>query len=109
MMLFRKFIISVILFFLFSINNYAQTLDWVKGVGGIESEYGASIAIDDLGFVYTTGFFKDTVDFDPNNGVMNLTSAGDRDAFVQKLDQFGNLIWVKKVGELAWMKGGQLK
>ena len=108
-MLLRKFIITVLLFFLFSINIYAQTLDWVKGVGGVESEYGASIAVDGLGCVYTTGFFKDTVDFDPNTGVMNLISAGDRDAFVQKLDQFGNLIWAKKSGGIGLDEGRSIK
>jgi len=38
------------------------------------------------------------VDFDPNSGTTNLTSAGAFDFFVQKLDKNGNLIWAKQMG-----------
>ena len=61
--------------------------------------YGYSIAVDSLGNVYTTGFFRGTVDFDPGAGASNLTSAGSTgnvDAFVSKLDSTGAFVWVKQ-------------
>src|SRR5690606_20556870 len=39
----------------------------------------------------------DSVDFDPGEGTVNLTSRG-WDIFVQKLDADGNLLWVKQMG-----------
>jgi len=46
----------------------------------------------------TTGYFHGTVDFDPGAGTTNLTSAGDLDIFVHKLDASGNLVWAKRIG-----------
>ena len=40
--------------------------------------------------------FKDTADFDPGVGIMNLISNGGDDIFIQKLDANGNFIWAKK-------------
>ncbi len=53
------------------------------------------VAIDPAGFVYTTGRFGGTVDFDPGAGVFNITSAGAFDAYIQKLDTSGNFVWAK--------------
>ncbi len=85
---------------LFSVALVAQapTFDWVKSSGGTLSDEYYSMAIDSSGNIYTTGYFMGTVDFDPGLGASNLTSAGDGDIFVQKLDSSGNLIWVKKMG-----------
>jgi len=71
---------------------------WVKQMGGIGSDVGTSITADAAGNVYTTGGFQGTADFDPGLGIMNLTSAGDNDIFVQKLDASGDLLWVKQMG-----------
>lgn len=59
---------------------------------------GTGIAIDDSSNVYVTGFFEGTTDFDPGPGIVSLTSAGDKDIFIQKLDSNGELIWVKGMG-----------
>ena len=71
---------------------------WAKAMGGTNSENATSIAIDVTGNVYTTGFFAGTTDFDPNTGVVNLTSAGSLDIFVSKLDASGNFVWAKAMG-----------
>lgn len=71
---------------------------WVKSMGGNGNDNGGSIAVDGAGYVYITGSFVQTVDFDPNAGVVNLSSGGNEDIFIQKLDGAGNLIWVKKIG-----------
>ena len=71
-------------------------LVWVKPIG---SRTVTSIALDSSGNVYTTGDFKDTVDFDPGPGTTNLTqNGGGYDAFVSKLDSSGDLVWAKSFG-----------
>jgi len=71
---------------------------WAKKIGGTIDEVGYSIAIDNSGNVYTTGIFYGTVDFDPGIGIFNLTSSGNKDYFVTKLDSSGNFIWAVKIG-----------
>ena len=74
---------------------------WAKSVGGgtsLDSDKGRGIAVDSVGNVYTTGWFSDTVDFDPGTGTYNLTSAGSYDIFVSKLDSSGNFVWAKSMG-----------
>ncbi len=71
---------------------------WAKSMGGSLIDYGNSIAIDNSGNIYTTGFFGGTADFDPSSGTYNLTSKGDWDIFVQKLDANGIFIWAKSMG-----------
>src|SRR5688572_7374758 len=85
---------------LFSNTAVGQTLGWVKGMGNSNlGAAGNSITVDSMGNVYTVGLFAGTVDFDPGLSVFNLTSSGTlHDAFIQKLNPSGNLIWAKKVG-----------
>ncbi|MDQ3140728.1 MAG: SBBP repeat-containing protein [Bacteroidota bacterium] len=73
---------------------------WAKKMGGVNDDYGLSIAVDSDGDVYTTGCFRDTVDFDPGTGTYNLTSSGERDFFISKLDSNANFLWAKKIGGL---------
>ena len=54
-------------------------------MGGPTDEIGNSIAVDSSGNVYTTGYFKGTIDFDPGPGTSNLPSAGAEDIFILKL------------------------
>lgn len=75
-----------------------QTFDWAKSFGGTWTDYGNSITTDASGNVYTTGSFSGTVDFNPGTGTTNLTSAGNDDMFIQKLDASGNFVWAKKIG-----------
>jgi hypothetical protein len=76
----------------------AGNLIWAKAMGGTSLDSPESIAVDALGNVYTTGFFRATVDFDPNLGTNNLTSAGISDIFISKLDAAGNFVWAKAMG-----------
>jgi len=91
---------TLIIFTFFVIASNAQdpVLEWVKQMGGIYDDQSYFMTIDTDGNVYTTGFFRATVDFDPGAGVQNLTSVGGQDVFVQKLDADGNLLWVKQMG-----------
>jgi len=86
--------------FSISTNLFAQnpTFEWAQQMGGTSLERGYSIAVDGNGNVFATGFFRETVDFDPGSGTMNLTSNGESDIFIQKLDPNGNLIWATSIG-----------
>jgi len=71
---------------------------WAKSLGGGDYDEGYGIALDSSGNIYTTGYFRNTADFDPGTGTHNLTSAGYDDIFVSKLDNGGNFIWAKQLG-----------
>ncbi|MBA3664959.1 MAG: SBBP repeat-containing protein [Bacteroidetes bacterium] len=78
--------------------NSSGNFIWAKELWGTNS-IGRSVAVDQLGYVYTTGYFSGTIDFDPNGGIVYLSAvAFAGDAFVSKLDQSGNFIWAKKIG-----------
>lgn len=73
--------------------------DWAKSFGGTGDDQGSSIGIDTLGNIYTAGSFSGTTtDFDPGTGVFNLSSLGNDDVFIQKLDANGNFVWAKSFG-----------
>lgn len=78
----------------------AQTPDWLwaKSMGGTEIDAGNSVAVDASGNVYSTGTFRGTGDFDPGASVFHLTSVGNNDIFISKLDSMGNFIWAKSIG-----------
>ncbi len=45
--------------------------------------------------------FYGTTDFNPGTAAFNLTSKGDADIYVSKLDASGNFVWAKQVGGTA--------
>jgi len=76
----------------------AGNLVWAREVGGSDIDQGLGIAADASGAVLVTGFFGDTVDFNPNGGTFNLSSAGIGDAFLLKLDTDGGFMGVRSFG-----------
>lgn len=78
--------------------NADGELIWAKQMGGTGTDEGKSIAVDNSGNVYTTGYFEGTVDFDPNAGTTDLTAIGGSDIYIQKLNSDGDLLWVKQMG-----------
>lgn len=86
--------------------NFVSKLDgdgnfiWANVIGESANVFVASIAIDPggNGDVYTTGTFNGKVDFDPGTGTFELTSAGDNDIFISKLNRFGDFQWAKQIG-----------
>jgi len=79
-----------------------DSLAWVRRMGGDGpilagsnlSDGGANIAIDGSGNVYVAGGFVDSGDF----GSTTLSSAGESDGFVAKLDADGTIQWAKSWG-----------
>ena len=73
---------------------------WAKQFGGCCTqlfESGNAICVHN-GYVYTTGTFQSSGDFDPGPMVYNLNNANGR-VFVQKLDTAGNFIWAKNLSD----------
>ncbi|MBL7895742.1 MAG: SBBP repeat-containing protein [Bacteroidia bacterium] len=73
---------------------------WAKSFGSTQQDNGASVAVDGLGNVYTTGFFESICNFDFGNSNFSLSSFGGWDAFVCKLSQ-GTLGLVENTQEKA--------
>ena len=73
-------------------------LAWARHFGGTGDDESWSVAVDGSGNVHLTGMFEDTVDFDPGEGTLNLTSVGKSDVYVVKLDSSGDLVWAKSFG-----------
>ncbi|MEZ4938374.1 MAG: gliding motility-associated C-terminal domain-containing protein [Crocinitomicaceae bacterium] len=67
---------------------------WVKVFGGSQADRGYDIELDDAGNIYITGYFQGTAQFDS----FVLTSNGSQDVFVAKLNNQGDVIWVKNEG-----------
>ena len=100
-----KFIVLILLCIGFNFNTKAQSYEWAKSFGGSNNDYGYGIATDASGNIYVTGSFRNTVDFDPNDGTENITSSGSDDIFILKLDISGNLVWVKTIGSSSSESG----
>lgn len=62
---------------------------WAKSMAGeiFQSAAGKAIIVDDSGYVYTTGSFNYTSDFDGGPGVYYLTSLGSENPFIAKISQ----------------------
>ncbi|MBA3682931.1 MAG: T9SS type A sorting domain-containing protein [Bacteroidetes bacterium] len=71
---------------------------WAKQIGGSQQNYISSIVLDAANNIYATGYFNGTVDFDPGAGISNLSSNGNSDAFILKLDANGNFLWANSTG-----------
>ncbi len=80
--------------------NHAQQLNWVVGVGQESVNEGKCIAMDSNNDIVHTGIFYGSPDFDPGENEYKLTSAGESDIYIQKLDAGSNLIWAARMGGL---------
>ena len=81
---------------------------WAKGIGGSSFDYANDIKVDANGDLFITGVFKNTVDFDPGSSTHNLTSNGQYDAFVLKMDNNGNHIWSVSYGGGGYDYGNEI-
>jgi hypothetical protein len=70
---------------------------WSKTWGGTGEDYSSSICLDPSDYLYTTGSFQSTVDFNPNGGGTRSSNGG-KDIFLSKLDSSGNWICAKTWG-----------
>jgi hypothetical protein len=66
-------------------------LSWVKSFGGADSETARSMTLDADNNLLITGYFRDTVDFNPGAGINQLSSAMD-DCYLLKLNSTGDYV-----------------
>lgn len=81
------------------IAKYANNGDfiWAFQLGNTGADYVQGL-VESNGYLYATGYFQGTVDFDPDTtAIYNLTASGPDAAFILKLDDDGNLIWAKSI------------
>jgi len=71
---------------------------WGKTIGGSGQERPSGMGVSADGNISITGYFNGTVDFNPGSAMNNLTSTGNRDIFILKLDSNGDYAWAHKFG-----------
>ena len=67
---------------------------WAKRWGSTTMDNANFITCDDAGSTYISGMYTNTVDFDPNGGVHNLTTSSTGHGYLLKLNAAGNFSWV---------------
>ncbi len=75
--------------------NSSGEVQWVYTAGGTGRDRGRKIALDSSGNIYVVGYYRSVVDF----GGGNVTSNGNWDAFLLKLNNSGTFQWVKSFGD----------
>jgi hypothetical protein len=65
---------------------------WAHKFGSSLPDEGLATCFDPNGNVFVTGYFQETVDFNPGNATNNF-SATSYDIFILKLDANGNYVW----------------
>lgn len=83
----------------------SQPFRWVKQIGTIGLNRGYSVKADNVGNIYVTGSFQAVAQF----GGVSATSKGERDVFIAKYSDSGNLIWVKTHGGSGYDEGSSLR
>jgi hypothetical protein len=75
--------------------DLAGNFVWAVDFGTAPDENrGYSVDLDAAGNIYTTGYYRGTVDFDPDSAAtFNLTSVGTWNVFFHKMDPDANLFW----------------
>ncbi|OQP60372.1 hypothetical protein A3860_33880 [Niastella vici] len=71
---------------------------WAKNIGNPGTDNSLGIATDQTNYLYITGYYYGTVDFDPGASVSSLTASGGSDVYVAKYDLSGNYVWSKSMG-----------
>tara|TARA_R110002050_G_scaffold74772_6_gene160330 strand:- start:97236 stop:99518 length:2283 start_codon:yes stop_codon:yes gene_type:complete len=79
--------------------------EWGHSFGGIGFDFAQKIVIDNNDNVISTGYYNDSVDFDPSANVDNRTTVGYDEIFIQKLNSDGELVWIKSIGGLNYDVG----
>ena len=83
-----------------SADAFAAKLDpsgnwlWARSCGGVNADTARGIALDSAGNCCVAGWFQGTAVF----GTTEITSLGEADIFLAKLDTNGNWLWARRAG-----------
>lgn len=89
----KTFLFFIFYFLINSLEAQLPNFSWAISIGSSTVDVGNSIAVDEIGNVYTLGTFNGTVDLDPGQNNYNAVSTGTNNVFLQKLDPTGNFLW----------------
>jgi len=78
--------------------NSSGDYQWARTWGGSNWDEGYSVATDSSGYIYVTGDFNDTVDFDPGAGTDEHSATMFCDIFLSKFDTNGDFLWANTWG-----------
>ncbi len=83
--------------------SFAEVFGWALRAGSSDSraDHGHAVAVDSSGNTYITGDFYGSATF----GTKTLTSAGDKDVFIAKINSAGNYVWAVKAGGIGLDRG----
>jgi hypothetical protein len=84
----------------------AGNFAWVRTIGS-NSSFGESVAVDNAGFIYSSGRFSGVADFDPGPDTF-LQSASSSDVYIQTLDPQGNFVWAGSFVGTAYSHGASI-
>ena len=79
--------------FISKLDSYGNFV-WAKGIG---SQAFGSIELDHSSNLYITGSFNGNIDLDLGPGIFPISSGGNRNSFILKLDSLGNFAWGKQL------------
>jgi len=77
--------------FVVKLNSEGELL-WLHHLGNAGDNWAHDLIIDHDRNIYVTGYFSDTLDFDPGPETLNFM-ATNTDPYIWKLDTDGNLVW----------------
>ena len=77
---------------------------WAVRAGGADYEHGYGIHTTSGGVSYITGYFQDSADF----GATTLSSEGETDIYIAKLDADGNWLWATRAGGASYDQGNSI-
>jgi len=77
--------------------NADGTYGWTQTMGGTYRDWGLSVATDSNNNVYASGYFNNTVNFNPTGSDIH-TSTNNNDIFITKWNADGTYGWTKTMG-----------
>ena len=77
---------------------------WAKSIGSTGLDRGIAIELDNQDNIYILGDFKESPDFDAGSGIQTLTSNGNFDVFLLKLNSNGDFVFAKSFGGTQYEK-----
>ncbi len=77
---------------------------WVRGFPYYNYSFPYGFANDNSGNMYFTGYYDSTITF----GNTVLTSTGNLDAFLAKIDTAGNVVWAQTIGDTNFEIGSSI-
>lgn len=83
--------------FVFKLSE-AGNLAWAKSFASTGNVIAKDVSTDAAGNIYITGDFYQTLDLDPGSGTVNVTSVGQSDIFVSKLNGSGAYLDGVRIG-----------